>query len=74
MFNNNLFAKAVADSKKSIQQIHEESGVSVDRINELMTNPDAEVKASEIEPLSNATNMSENMRRNVWFLRNLPLD
>lgn len=74
MINNILFEKAISDSRKSVEQISDESGVPVVRINEFRENPNAEAKASEIQSLSIAMNMSENLRRNVWYLRDLPLD
>ena len=74
MIDAKLFCKAVEDSGKTVQQISKESGVPEKVINELMEGKDDGISVVGIQVLSRVLGMSENMRRNTYCNRNLPLE
>ena len=73
MINKELFCKAVDDSGKTVPQISKESGVPENIIRELMEGEDGNISVVGIQVLSRVLGMSENMRRNTYCNRNLPL-
>lgn len=74
MVNTVLLRKAIDDSNKSIQQVSDESGVPVNIILDLCDGKDDNVSVVVIQAIARVTGMSENMRRNTFCMRDLPLD
>ena len=73
MINNKLFRKTVEESKMKVERISQLTGIPRHKIYDLMEEGDT-INAAEIQALSMVLNMSNPLRRNIFFNRNLPLD
>ena len=68
-----LFNKTIDDSGLSVSELSDITGIPEERIEELRKDITKAVGV-EIQTLSSALKMSDPLRRNIWFNRNLPLD
>ena len=73
MINNELFKKAVEESGISIPRLSALTEIPQEKILSLMEDGDT-VNTREIQVLANELGMSDAMRRNTFFNRNLPMD
>ena len=73
MSSEELLRKTIEDKGLTLSYISEVTGIPVDRLNVIM-NDVSKAVGVEIQTLSTALEMPNNLRRNVWFNRDLPLD
>lgn len=73
MSSEELLRKTIEDKGLSLSYISEVTGISIKRL-EIITNDVSKAVGVEIQTLSTALEMPNNLRRNIWFNRDLPLD
>ena len=73
MNSEELLQKTIEGKEWSLPYISEITGIPVDRLNVILKDVSKAVGV-EIQTLSTALEMSNNLRRNIWFNRDLPLD
>lgn len=73
MINNKLFRKTVEESEISIPRLSALTNIPKKKILALMDSDDT-INAVQIQALSSALEMSDALRRNIFFNRNLPLN
>lgn len=72
MSSEELLRKTIEDKGLTLSYISEVTGIPVDRLNVIM-NDVSKAVGVEIQTLSTALEMPNNLRRVVWFNRDLPL-
>lgn len=73
MSSEELLRKTIEDKGLTLSYISEVTGIPVDRLNVIM-NDVSKAVGVEIQTLSTALEMPNNLRRVVWFNRDIPLD
>ena len=73
MINNELFRKTVEESEIGVPRLSSLTNIPQKKIYALMDSED-NINAVEIQSLSGALKMTNALRRNIFFNRDLPLD
>ena len=73
MSSEKLLQKTIDDKGLTWEQISEITGIPTERL-EVIRKDVSKAVGVEIQTLSSALEMPDNLRRVVWFNRDLPLD
>ena len=73
MTSEELLQKTIEDRNMSLPYLSEITHIPLERL-EVICKDVSKAVGVEIQTLSTALEMPNNLRRNIWFNRNLPLD